>query len=155
MSIVKWLTFHKGVKASHFTAPFGRRTCRKKGRKTRGNKWKAGWQSGCRDRRSAWSRTGLREAARRVRAKLAVADLDLNSYEEFEAEAKDMTADSTAAEIEAAGGTALGIEVDVRDQKAVDAMVARVVNEWGRRRCLGRERGRRSWSANGHQGQHP
>jgi NAD(P)-dependent dehydrogenase (short-subunit alcohol dehydrogenase family) len=43
-----------------------------------------------------------------------------------------MTADCTAAEIEAAGGTALGIEVDVRDQKAVDAMVARVVNEWGR-----------------------
>src|SRR3984893_12725743 len=44
-----------------------------------------------------------------------------------------MTADgSTVAEIEAAGGTALGIEVDVRDQKAVGAMVARVVQEWGR-----------------------
>ena len=39
-------------------------------------------------------------------AKVAVADLNLHSYEEFEAEAKDMTADSTVAEIEAAGGTA-------------------------------------------------
>jgi 3-oxoacyl-[acyl-carrier protein] reductase len=65
-------------------------------------------------------------------AKVAVADLNLRSYEEFEAEAKDMTADSTVAEIEAAGGAAMGIEVDVRDQKAVGAMVARVVQEWGR-----------------------
>src|SRR5579864_9718712 len=65
-------------------------------------------------------------------AKVAVADLSLRSYEEFEAEAKDMTADSTVAEIRAAGGTALGIEVDVTDHEAVDAMVARVVREWGR-----------------------
>ena len=36
-------------------------------------------------------------------AKVAVADLNLRSYEEFEAEAKDMTADSTVAEIEASG----------------------------------------------------
>ena len=50
-------------------------------------------------------------------AKVAVADLNLRSYEEFEAEAKDMTADSTVAEIEATGGTALGIEVDVRDTR--------------------------------------
>ncbi len=56
--------------------------------------------------RGAWSRTCLREAARRVGAKVAVADLNLHSYEEFEAEAKDMTADSTVAEIEATGGTA-------------------------------------------------
>jgi NAD(P)-dependent dehydrogenase (short-subunit alcohol dehydrogenase family) len=65
-------------------------------------------------------------------AKLAVADLNLNSYEEFEAEPKDMTTDSTVAEIEASGGTALGIEVDVRDHEAVEAMVTRVVQEWGR-----------------------
>jgi 3-oxoacyl-[acyl-carrier protein] reductase len=65
-------------------------------------------------------------------AKVAVADLNLRSYEEFEAEAKDMTADSTVAEIEAAGGAAIGIEVDVRDHAAVEAMVARVVQEWGR-----------------------
>ena len=65
-------------------------------------------------------------------AKVAVADLNLHSYEEFEAEAKDMTADSTVAEIEASGGIALGVEVDVRDHETVEAMVARVVQEWGR-----------------------
>ena len=65
-------------------------------------------------------------------AKVAVADLNLCSYEEFEAEAKDMTADSTVAGIEPVGGTAMGIEVDLRDREAVEAMVARVVQEWGR-----------------------
>jgi len=65
-------------------------------------------------------------------AKVAVTDLNLHSYEEFEAEAKDMSADSTVAEIEASGGIALGIEVDVRDHEAVEAMVAQVVQEWGR-----------------------
>jgi NAD(P)-dependent dehydrogenase (short-subunit alcohol dehydrogenase family) len=58
--------------------------------------------------------------------------VNLRSYEEFEAEAKDMTADSTVAEIAASGGSALGIEVDVRDHEAVGAMVTRVVKEWGR-----------------------
>ena len=33
--------------------------------------------------------------------------------------------------VEAAGGIALGIEVDVRDHEAVAAMVARVVQAWG------------------------
>jgi len=65
-------------------------------------------------------------------AKVAVADLNLRSFEEFEADARDMTAESTVAEIEAAGGTALGIEVDVRDHEAVEAMVARVVEACGR-----------------------
>ena len=65
-------------------------------------------------------------------AQVAIADLNLRSYEEFDAEAKDMTADSTIAEIQASGGTALGIEIDVRDHEAVEAMVARVIQEWGR-----------------------
>jgi 3-oxoacyl-[acyl-carrier protein] reductase len=65
-------------------------------------------------------------------AKLAVADINLRSFEEFEAEAKDMTGDNTVAEIEAVGGSALGIELDVRDSAAVEAMVGRVVKEWGR-----------------------
>src|SRR5208282_5617391 len=65
-------------------------------------------------------------------AKVAIADLDLKSYREFDAEAKDMTAESTVAEIEASGGAALGIECDVRDHRAVEAMVARVVDQWGR-----------------------
>ena len=65
-------------------------------------------------------------------AKVAVADLDLKSYREFEAEAKDMTAESTVAEIEASGGAALGIECDVCDHRAVEATVAQVVEQWGR-----------------------
>lgn len=65
-------------------------------------------------------------------AKVAVSDINLRSYEEFEAEAKDMTGENTVAEIEAAGGTAIGIEVDVTDHEAVNAMVAQVVREWGR-----------------------
>jgi 3-oxoacyl-[acyl-carrier protein] reductase len=65
-------------------------------------------------------------------AKVAAADLDLHSYEEFEAEARDMTGDSTVAEIEAMGGAALGIEVDVTGHAAVAEMVARVAEKWGR-----------------------
>src|SRR5215217_795455 len=65
-------------------------------------------------------------------AKVAVADVNLHAYEEFEAEARDMTAENTVAEIEETGGTALGIEVDVTDHEAVSAMVSRVVQEWGR-----------------------
>jgi 3-oxoacyl-[acyl-carrier protein] reductase len=65
-------------------------------------------------------------------AKIAVADLNLRSYEEFDAEAKDMTADSTVAEIQAGGGQALGIELDVTDHDSVEALVAEVVAEWGR-----------------------
>jgi 3-oxoacyl-[acyl-carrier protein] reductase len=65
-------------------------------------------------------------------AKIAVADLDLRSYREFDAEARDMTAESTVAEIMAAGGAAIGIEIDVRDCQAVEAMVAHVVEQWGR-----------------------
>jgi len=57
-------------------------------------------------------------------AKVAVADLDLKSYREFDAEAKDMTAESTVAEIEASGGAALGIECNVCDHQAVETMVA-------------------------------
>jgi len=65
-------------------------------------------------------------------AKLAVADIDLRSYEEFETEAQGMTGETTVAEIEASGGTALGIEVDVGDNTAVEAMLARILREWGR-----------------------
>jgi 3-oxoacyl-[acyl-carrier protein] reductase len=76
-----------------------------------------------------------RAYARRIAglgAKVAVTDLNLKSFEEFEAEAASMTADSTVAEIQAGGGSAIGIEVDVCDEKAVAAMVQRVVAEWGR-----------------------
>jgi 3-oxoacyl-[acyl-carrier protein] reductase len=65
-------------------------------------------------------------------AKVAVTDLNLHSHQGFEAEAREMTADTTVAEIEAMGGTALGIEVDVTDDTAIAGMVARVVDTWGR-----------------------
>src|SRR5215471_7258425 len=65
-------------------------------------------------------------------AKVVVTDINLRSYQEFEAEAKDMTGDSTVAEIEAMGRVAIGIEVDVTDHEAVNAMAACVVQEWGR-----------------------
>jgi len=60
-------------------------------------------------------------------AKVAVADLNLRSYEEFEAEAKDMTADSTVSEI-SIGRHRFGIEVDVRDHEALEIPFA----SWGR-----------------------
>ena len=65
-------------------------------------------------------------------ARVAVFDKDLRSFEEFEAEAESMAADSTVAEIEVAGGIALGEQVDVTDPEAVKAAVARVIEAWGR-----------------------
>ncbi|WP_426436643.1 SDR family NAD(P)-dependent oxidoreductase [Bradyrhizobium genosp. P] len=65
-------------------------------------------------------------------AKVAVTDVDLKSYREFEAEAQSMEADSTVAEIEAIGGVALGFEMDVTDRQAVETAVERIVGAWGR-----------------------
>jgi 3-oxoacyl-[acyl-carrier protein] reductase len=65
-------------------------------------------------------------------AKIAVTDINLKSFEEFEAEATAMTGDSTVAEIIAGGGEAIGIEMDVTDEKAVNAMAEQVMKTWGR-----------------------
>lgn len=65
-------------------------------------------------------------------SKVAITDLNLKSYAEFEAEAKDMTAESTVEEIIAAGGEAMGVEMDVCDRAQVDAMMKQVVDRWGR-----------------------
>ncbi len=65
-------------------------------------------------------------------AKIAVTDINLTSFEEFEAEAKAMTGSSTVAEINAAGGEAIGIEMDVTNEASVQAMVAQVMKTWGR-----------------------
>jgi 3-oxoacyl-[acyl-carrier protein] reductase len=65
-------------------------------------------------------------------AKIAVTDIDLKSFEQFEAEAKAMTAASTVDEINDAGGEAIGIQMDVTDETAVKAMVAEVMKTWGR-----------------------
>src|SRR4029077_20123678 len=65
-------------------------------------------------------------------AKVAVTDPDLKSYQEFETEAKDMVAESTVAEIESEGGTAIGLTMDVSNREAVDACVKSVFELWGR-----------------------
>jgi 3-oxoacyl-[acyl-carrier protein] reductase len=65
-------------------------------------------------------------------AKIAVTDINLKSFQEFEAEAKAMTADGTVDEITRGGGDAIGIEMDVTDEPAVHAMVQQVVRTWGR-----------------------
>jgi 3-oxoacyl-[acyl-carrier protein] reductase len=65
-------------------------------------------------------------------AKLVITDINLRSFEEFELEAKSMTAESTVAEIIAGGGQAMGVEMDVTEETSVISMVARVVQQWGR-----------------------
>lgn len=65
-------------------------------------------------------------------AKVAVADLNLKSYVEFEAEAKTMTADTTVDEIRTMGVDARGYEFDVANRNAVFEMVDDVMKAWGR-----------------------
>jgi 3-oxoacyl-[acyl-carrier protein] reductase len=65
-------------------------------------------------------------------ASVAVCDVNLKSYEEFDAEAATMTGETTVAEIEALGRSALGFELDVADRDAVFAMVDSVNKAWGR-----------------------
>jgi len=65
-------------------------------------------------------------------AKVAVSDLNLKSYAEYEGEAKAMTADSTVDEIRNAGGESLGFEFDIADRHAVFAMTEAVATAWGK-----------------------
>ena len=64
-------------------------------------------------------------------ARVAVTDINLRSYVDFEGEAAAMTADSTVDEIRAAGGESIGFEFDIGDRDAVFAMVDDVVKAWG------------------------
>ena len=68
----------------------------------------------------------------RLGAKVAITDLNLKSYEEFESEAKTMTADSTVDEINASGGESVGFEFDIGNRDAVFRMVEDVKRAWGR-----------------------
>ena len=65
-------------------------------------------------------------------ADVAVLDVDTRSYREFAGEAAQMTAESTALEVEALGRRAIEIEADVGDAAAVQAAVDRIADEWGR-----------------------
>jgi len=65
-------------------------------------------------------------------ADVAVLDVDLHSYREYEAEEALMTADTTADEVAALGRRTLAIEADVTDIAAMHAAVARIDREWSR-----------------------
>jgi 3-oxoacyl-[acyl-carrier protein] reductase len=64
-------------------------------------------------------------------ADVAVADVNLDSSREFEAEAAAMTADTVMGEIEAMGRSSLGVECDVTDRQSLDAVVEQIIGAWG------------------------
>ena len=80
-------------------------------------------------------------------ARVAVLDIDLDSYREFESETHSMKAPGTVAEIEADGGVACGIQVDVTDAQATKAAVEQVFGQWGRIDVLVANAGGNSGSA--------
>lgn len=65
-------------------------------------------------------------------AKVAVADLNLKSYEEFDEEAEASTASSTVDEIKSRGGDSFGFEFDIGDRTAVFGMIDDIKKAWGR-----------------------
>jgi 3-oxoacyl-[acyl-carrier protein] reductase len=64
-------------------------------------------------------------------ADVAIADIDLSSYREYEQEKEGMEADSVEAEIEARGVDSLGITADVTDREQVADMIEEVVETFG------------------------
>jgi 3-oxoacyl-[acyl-carrier protein] reductase len=68
----------------------------------------------------------------RLGADVAVLDVDLQSYRQFEREQDGMTADSTVAEILALGRRSLGLTADVSDPVAVTAAAGDLAADWGR-----------------------
>ena len=67
----------------------------------------------------------------RLGADVAVLDVDLHSYREYEAEQALMTADTTAEEVQDLGRLSLAIEADVTDFAAMQAAIDRIRTEWG------------------------
>ena len=64
-------------------------------------------------------------------ADVAVIDIDLHSYKQFEAEAAAMTADTTVEECIALGVRSIGVECDCTDQPAVEAAFAEIAEKLG------------------------
>lgn len=64
-------------------------------------------------------------------ADVAVIDVDLRSFADFEREAAAMTADSVVDEVRARGRRSTGAELDVADGAAVRAFVDEVAAAWG------------------------
>lgn len=65
----------------------------------------------------------------RLGADVVVNDINLDSAKEFD---EKLTAPTVVDEVKALGVRSLGIQVDVRDKKAVDAMFQQVLAEFGR-----------------------
>ncbi|MYC94517.1 MAG: glucose 1-dehydrogenase [Caldilineaceae bacterium SB0661_bin_32] len=64
----------------------------------------------------------------RLGADVVINDVDLNAAQEYDEE---LTAESVAAEVEALGRRGLGIEADVADKAAVEAMMQEVMETFG------------------------
>lgn len=62
---------------------------------------------------------------------VAIADIDLDSFDEYARESEQMDADSVEEEIENRGVESLGIRTDVTDPEQVERMVDTVVEEFG------------------------
>jgi len=68
----------------------------------------------------------------RLGADVAVLDIDLHSYREYEAEQALMTADTTAEEVQALGRRSRAIEADVTSFAEMQEAVEAIVGDWGR-----------------------
>ncbi len=66
-------------------------------------------------------------------ADVAVLDVDLHSYKDYQLEAEAMHGDTTVDEIREIGVRAIGLQVDITDSTAVDAAVQQIIGEWGGR----------------------
>ena len=62
---------------------------------------------------------------------VAIADIDLESFDEYERESEQVSATSVEAEIEDRGVASLGVQMDVTDPGQVERMVDTVVEEFG------------------------
>lgn len=67
----------------------------------------------------------------RAGADVAVTDLSLHSFREFEAEAALMRGDSVVSELQDIGVQALGYEVDATDEEAMKGVVDSIQTAWG------------------------
>lgn len=62
---------------------------------------------------------------------VAIADIDLESYDEYEREQEEVEADSVMEEVRNRGVKSLGVQTDVTDKDQVEEMVDTVVDEFG------------------------
>lgn len=68
----------------------------------------------------------------RLGADVAVLDVNLKSFEEYDAERELMTGASTVDEVEAEGRRSIGLEADVSDRAALETQIKQVLDAWGK-----------------------